>query len=61
VHVSRDGVPVVHHDTSLVRLTGRDARVLDLTAAQLATLRLAGTDEHVPTLAEVLRTMGEAR
>jgi glycerophosphoryl diester phosphodiesterase len=60
VHVSRDGVPVVHHDTSLVRLTGRDARVLDLTAAQLATLRLAGTDEHVPTLTEVLHTMGDA-
>jgi glycerophosphoryl diester phosphodiesterase len=60
VHLSRDGVPVVHHDTSLVRLTGRDARVGELTVAQLATLRLAGTDEHVPTLAEVLRAMGDA-
>jgi glycerophosphoryl diester phosphodiesterase len=60
VHLSRDGVPVVHHDTSLDRLTGRDARIGELTAAQLAALRLAGTDQHVPTLAEVLRTMGDA-
>jgi glycerophosphoryl diester phosphodiesterase len=60
VHLSRDGVPVVHHDTSLVRFTGRDARIGELTAAQLATLRLASSDEHVPTLAEVLRTMGDA-
>jgi glycerophosphoryl diester phosphodiesterase len=60
VHLSRDGVPVVHHDTSLRRLTGRNARIGELTAAQLGTLRLAGTDEHVPTLAQALRTLGDA-
>jgi glycerophosphoryl diester phosphodiesterase len=60
VHLSRDGVPVVYHDSSLERLTGRAARLGDLTAAQLAALRLLGTEEHVPTLAEALRVMGTA-
>jgi glycerophosphoryl diester phosphodiesterase len=47
-------VPVVHHDRDLQRLTGRPREVRELTAAQLAGLRLAGTDEHVPTLAAAL-------
>lgn len=57
VLLSRDGVPVVHHDATVTRLTGQPGRIRQLTAAQLADLRLSGTDEHVPTLAEALAVL----
>jgi len=54
VHLSADNVPVVIHDDDLKRLTGADGYVWQRTAAELATLRVGGTADHVPTLAEVL-------
>lgn len=54
VHLSADGVPVVFHDSVLNRLTGRDGFVHELTAAQLMQLRVGGTGDHIPTLAEML-------
>ena len=47
VHLSRDGVVVIHHDTTLNRTTRGRGRVADHTAAELAAL-------DVPTLADVL-------
>ena len=35
VRLSKDGVPVVFHDDTLVRMTGRNGRVESLTAEQL--------------------------
>lgn len=55
VMLSRDGVPVIAHDPDLSRVAGRAERVGDLTLAELAEVRLEGTDEHVPTLAAALR------
>lgn len=54
VHLLRDGEVVVFHDDDLQRMTGRDARITDLTAADLADERLAGTDATIPLLSEVL-------
>ncbi|OQM73201.1 glycerophosphodiester phosphodiesterase [Manganibacter manganicus] len=53
-HLSSDGVPVVIHDDNLKRLTGEDGFVWQRTAAELGALRVGGTTDHVPTLAEVL-------
>ena len=47
VRGSRDGVPVLLHDATLLRVQGLDAPVRDLTAAELATY-------GIPSLAEVL-------
>lgn len=47
VHVSADGIPVVIHDETLVRVQGRPGRVADTSAADLAAL-------GVPALAHVL-------
>ena len=58
VQLSRDGEVYVFHDYSLARMTGRDAKLSDLTSAELDTLRLAGTDEKIPKLTEVLETVG---
>jgi len=54
VHVTRDGVPVVFHDDKLKRLTGAKGRLTDFTWAELAKLRVRGT-EPIPRLIDVLR------
>lgn len=57
VYLSRDEVPVIVHDASLGRMTGTDVRIGQLTVAQLAEVRLEGSDEHIPTLAEALSVL----
>lgn len=52
VHLSKDGVPVVMHDSSLRRLTGAGGEVSDLTVRELKDLRVGGS-EPIPTLEEV--------
>ncbi len=58
VHLSADGEAVVFHDDSLKRMTGAPGKVTDRTAAELAELRLAGSDEKIPTLLEALALIG---
>ena len=61
VQMTRDGVVVVTHDANLKRCTGKNAKVYDLTYAEVAQLdagswfssRFAGT--KIPTLEEVLQ------
>lgn len=53
VQVTADGVPVVFHDASLRRLTGRPGRLADQPWRDLDKLRVAGT-ESIPRLAGVL-------
>ena len=45
---------MVFHDADLLRLTGVQGCVRDLTAAELGDLRVLGTGEWIPTLDEVL-------
>ena len=54
VQLTADGTPVVLHDRDLVRSSGVHENVSDMTDAELAKCRLFGTDEKVPTFAEVL-------
>lgn len=58
VQLTADGEAVVFHDDDLKRMTGVDGRVRDRTAADLAELRLAGTDEAIPTLLETMALIG---
>ena len=58
VQRTADGEAVVFHDTTLERMTGASGRVSDHTAADIAALRLKGTDETIPTLADVLTLVG---
>jgi glycerophosphoryl diester phosphodiesterase len=55
VHLTRDRVPVVFHDSSLRRLTGQAGRLEARTWSQLAPLRILGTGEGIPRLVDVLR------
>lgn len=54
VHLSRDGRLVVMHDESLKRTCGAERDISDLTAEELGSYRLEGTDEKIPFLEEVL-------
>jgi glycerophosphoryl diester phosphodiesterase len=58
VQLSADGEAVVFHDDDLERMTGAPGRIADRTAADLAALRLKGSDERIPTLAETLALVG---
>lgn len=57
VQLSRDGEVMVFHDYTLARMTGDGRKLSELTAEELSTLRLDGTDQHIPTFAEVLATV----
>jgi len=60
VHRTRDGALVVHHDFDLKRTAGADARIADLTFAELSKLNAAAhfakdpSFQRVPRLEEVL-------
>jgi glycerophosphoryl diester phosphodiesterase len=59
VHRTRDGVPVVLHDPDLRRVTGTAGRVAALDLADVAAVRLRGTDLGVPTLADALTVLAD--
>lgn len=58
VHLSKDGVPVVFHDSELKRLTGLEGFVYEKTAAELAEYRVGVTEDRVPSLGQLLDLVG---
>ncbi len=67
VHLTRDGEVAVIHDPTLLRTTGRDARVDEATLADIQKLD-AGVwkgarwrGEHVPSLRQILATVPSGR
>ncbi len=58
IRPSADGEAMVFHDASLRRMCGKEGFVHELTAAELALLRLSGTKEAIPTLREALAALG---
>lgn len=54
VHRIADGSLVVFHDDSLLRMTGAPGRIADYDAEAISKLRLAGTDEMIPSFDDVL-------
>ncbi len=55
VQLSADGEIMVFHDYTLVRMTGCDKKLCELTCAELSELRLAGTEQRIPKFSEVLK------
>lgn len=55
VQLSKDGEVMVFHDSTLDRMTGVEKKVCELDAAELCELKLANTDEKIPTFKEVLK------
>lgn len=59
VQLTADDRAVVFHDPGLKRMTGREGRVRDLQASELARQKLAGSDETIPTLKQALDLVGD--
>lgn len=55
VRYSKDGVIMVFHDDDLRRVCGKNATVMEKTAAELKNIRLAASDETIPTFDEALK------
>ncbi len=55
IHLLKDGSLAVIHDSSLLRTTGREGSIEDLTAPELKDYRLEGTDETIPLFSQVLK------
>lgn len=58
VHLLKDQTLVVFHDDTLLRMTGVEGRIKDLTYEEVKDLRLDKTSEKIPTLQEVLSLVG---
>ena len=55
VQLTADGQAMVFHDFTLDRLTETAGVVKDQPAASLATIRLRGSADHIPSLSDLLR------
>lgn len=58
VQLTADGEAVVFHDDDLKRMTGVEGKLRDRTLDDLGELKLAGSDETIPTLLETLAIIG---
>lgn len=54
LHLIQDGTVVVIHDDTTARTTSQDKYVSSLTKEDLKEIKLNGSEEHIPTLHEVL-------
>lgn len=54
IHLLKDGNLAVIHDSKLIRTTGCDGRIEDLTTDDLSNYRLEGTEETIPTFRQVV-------
>ncbi len=58
VQLSKDKIPVVFHDATLNRACGIDGNVWDYTLEELQKMKLFGSEQTIPTFAEVLEVIG---
>ena len=55
VHLTKDGIPVVFHDDTLLRICGVDGNLKDYTFEELQQFRLLGTEERIPAFTDILK------
>ena len=60
LQLSADGVPMVFHDEDLSRLTAEHGPLNAHTAADLTRIKLKGSDDTIPTFAQVLALVAGA-
>ena len=54
IEITKDSKLVIHHDDNLVRMTGVNAKVEEMTFDDVRELKLLNTEEQIPTFKEVL-------
>jgi glycerophosphoryl diester phosphodiesterase len=60
LQLSADGVAMVFHDEDLGRLTAEAGPLKDRSASELGRIKLTGSDDTIPTFAQVLSLIGGA-
>ena len=55
IRLSKDGKLVVFHDDTLDRVCGREGKVINFTAEELAGFKLRNTDDGIPLFSDVLK------
>ena len=55
IQLTKDNILVVFHDSNLKRMTGIDKVIEDTNYEEIKELKLLNTNEHIPTLDEVLK------
>ncbi len=58
VQASADGEAIVFHDYELDRLTGSSGKLAELDAASIGAVLLKSSQDHIPTLKQVLAQIG---
>lgn len=58
IQLSKDDVPIIFHDASLKRMCGVDGKVWDYTLEELQKMKLADSNQTIPTLEQVLEVVG---
>lgn len=54
IEITKDSKLVIHHDDNLLRMTGINEKVEDMTFEEVRKLKLLNTEEKIPTFKEVL-------
>lgn len=57
IQLSKDNIPVIFHDASLKRMCGVDGNIWDYTLEELQKMKLADSNETIPTLEQVLQAV----
>ncbi|MFC4256993.1 glycerophosphodiester phosphodiesterase [Altererythrobacter xixiisoli] len=60
VRKTRDGRAIVFHDETLDRLTGESGPVATRSVGEITRILLSGSDEHIPTLRDLVAQIGSA-
>lgn len=60
VRKTRDGRAIVFHDETLDRLTSASGAVATRSVGEITQIRLSGSDEHIPTLRDLVAQIGSA-
>ena len=55
LHLLADGGLAVFHDDTLIRTTGKEGKIKELTTEALKDYKLEGTEETIPTFSQVLK------
>lgn len=58
VLLSKDEKAIVFHDQNLLRLTGIDAELCQLSAKEITKIKLSGSNDNIPTLGDTLTSVG---
>ena len=57
IQLTKDDVPVIFHDASLKRMCGVEGKIWDFTLEELQKMKLANSNETIPTLEQVLQVV----